>query len=552
MSENTPETAPKKEPSFWDSWPALCFLIAAIFFGRMALLEPFKIPSGSMEPTLSGHEDYGDRILTNKLAFVSGKWVIQVVAISLVLIGVGFFASKSYRSRKAIIITVLMVVGLCGGILFAWVDKAVASEPKRFDVTVFHYNTVWANENAPEQEINYIKRLVGLPGDTLTISGGDLYLRKMGKDEIVRKLDERPEFQQIAWYTVAKAWHKIKHHDINDVDRQRLLFPFDGAAIGTPGAKLTPHSLELDGTAPVTLTYKYPVTNICMKQGRWPFEHEKCPAVLPGVETDVGIMSNPNSKSKKITAYIGDSWEGVQCPNCNQVMFPPSANPAEGVALVPRQGGPNETTFFYGYSDEHPVGDLKLALEIDVQSPGAITLEVGSDLHKAVWNIPSSGKEKIEDSRSVHPVMLQTPQLSAGKHTLSLAYLDGAVIAILDGQEFERRSIAVSMPGLKAEQIKTIVKATFTGVRGTVTRLDIARDLHHIASDAHHWNRHKAGSSKQDGSLKFNVPEDHFLMMGDNAPSSADGRSWGYVPREKLVGRAWVIWWPPSRWRVIK
>ncbi|MFQ3586814.1 MAG: signal peptidase I [Fimbriimonadaceae bacterium] len=44
------------------------------------------------------------------------------------------------------------------------------------------------------------------------------------------------------------------------------------------------------------------------------------------------------------------------------------------------------------------------------------------------------------------------------------------------------------------------------------------------------------------------IPEGHFLMVGDNRENSFDGRAWGLVRREDIVGRADIIWWPPSRW----
>ncbi len=44
------------------------------------------------------------------------------------------------------------------------------------------------------------------------------------------------------------------------------------------------------------------------------------------------------------------------------------------------------------------------------------------------------------------------------------------------------------------------------------------------------------------------VPDGYFLMMGDNRNESYDGRGWGLVPRDSIVGRAEVIWWPPPRW----
>lgn len=44
------------------------------------------------------------------------------------------------------------------------------------------------------------------------------------------------------------------------------------------------------------------------------------------------------------------------------------------------------------------------------------------------------------------------------------------------------------------------------------------------------------------------IPAGHYLMMGDNRNNSFDGRGWGLITREQIVGRSEVIWLPFSRW----
>ncbi len=50
----------------------------------------------------------------------------------------------------------------------------------------------------------------------------------------------------------------------------------------------------------------------------------------------------------------------------------------------------------------------------------------------------------------------------------------------------------------------------------------------------------------------FKVPDDRYFMLGDNSENSRDGRFWGTVPRENLIGRAICVWWPFSRrWGIV-
>lgn len=43
------------------------------------------------------------------------------------------------------------------------------------------------------------------------------------------------------------------------------------------------------------------------------------------------------------------------------------------------------------------------------------------------------------------------------------------------------------------------------------------------------------------------VPDHQYLMLGDNRNNSYDSHYWGFVPRENIIGRAWVRYYPFDR-----
>ncbi len=99
---------------WWLDWTAGLFpVIVAVFLLRSFLFEPFKIPSGSMVPTLL----VGDLILVNKYHY---------------------------------------------GVRLPVIHKKIVqnNDPQRGDVMVFRY--------PPDPRVDYIKRVVGVPGDEIT------------------------------------------------------------------------------------------------------------------------------------------------------------------------------------------------------------------------------------------------------------------------------------------------------------------------------------------------------------------------------------------------
>jgi signal peptidase I len=154
-------TGRKPDEGLWETIKVIIQALLIAFLVRTFLFQPFNIPSSSMYPTLK----IGDYLFVSKLSYGYGKYSFNF--------SFGGFSGEPW-------------VTCCSFVDFPG-RKVLADTPKRGDVAVFKY--------PQDLTVDYIKRVIGLPGDVIQMKQGVLYIngQAVKKERVEDYVDAQSE-----------------------------------------------------------------------------------------------------------------------------------------------------------------------------------------------------------------------------------------------------------------------------------------------------------------------------------------------------------------------
>jgi len=499
---------------------AIAFILAMII--RCFVLEAFKIPTGSMEPTLRGDPSEGDRILVNK-----------------------FFYSLY--------------------------------DPDRWDIFVFYC------PDSPEK--HYIKRLVGKPGETIAIRNGNVYVngklarkppdiqetmwRKLADEdlltggELLRRMNARRDELLRGDPILGTFMDRIYPAKLQDYEEQLRLLE-NHTAIGRLFARSADRADSLVSKAgwPFTGSQEVPEMRAARDGhtqqllAQWLRRRRQ---IEPELET---LNKQYLSQATEILrTAMGKTWEleGFEIRDDGALAAAGDSARAAYRHKI-RDGRFSDHIEFI--TDElraktnirigtgaNAVGDIKLELDVTLPADGATAfVKTSGDAIEHVLEIArgSGGSAKLTARRDGTVVGENDTPIAAAEgparpdtlHVV-ISNVDGVYRATAGtaGIEDDYGDLAP-----RAEQPSTLQLGASKGV--ILDNVEMWRDVYYTKMLP---SRPVPGKAAWGANETYVLGEREYLALGDNSPNSRDSRDWGPVPEENIVGKAFFILTPPGR-----
>ncbi|MGL6074564.1 MAG: signal peptidase I [Fimbriiglobus sp.] len=570
----------------------IAFVVSLVLMLKLFSVEAFVIPTGSMAETLYGFhkhvtcEDCGFEYDVNASEEVEpndGK--AKTVAGS---------CCPNCRYRSQWTQTSSPSVWSGDRVL---VHKAVygLGSPKRGDVVVFKFPV---DPQVKYSSQNYIKRLVGLPGETIAIYRGDLYVSSSltyppeELDQFGTPLYPRPEPGQ-----EDRLW---EGPDIRSSARTSP--PYTSL-----GMDFTYHNKEMPKQVFVesrnggfqSPTFaplrKSPEQAMAMRRIVYDNDFPSKYLTAKGVSARwAGANWKPdNAKEPKSFEHSGTTPHRLAY---SHHVFGPRQGPSEGMKMAEQFfANPNDRdrlqygfqhgsfdvtpiTNFMGYNNgydetgarnrsvtEFWSSDLMLEASAKLSDDASVTLELSKSTRRFQAKFsPGQLTLTVVGPKGGEVANIKTSMRAGRSYDLRFADFDGQLMVWIDGSLVDLPENCKLAPWESTgfdEGLGAVLGGAFapqTGEMGGMTTFnDLAHPASIIANGTVEVRKLKlwqdtfytpAGqSSLGDVIDTFYVQPGHFLCFGDNSGQSQDGRSWGLVPDRLMLGKAMFVFFNHKR-----
>lgn len=536
----------------------IAFMLAFIF--RAYLVEPFVIPTGSMNPTLKGLHaenqcsDCGYRfhmdILSEHLQEVVEDNEGRRFQVQSDRITDNRFSAKcpmcGFEQPMAGRLKASGDRILVDKFEYAW------SKPSRWDVVVFKNPQSSNSDGSPGPTTNYIKRLIGLPDETVYMVDGDIYTSDDGGEnfQIARKTDPA---SNLRWKKIQDSlWQPIYHSYYYPrlQDKRPWNDPWRSTTHGWTRDRLGYH-FDADQAQAENQTGDQPITG-----GQLTFD-----------------FGSRQQRAVRLYPYNQATGEASHTMPVEDVRI--------GATFVPQDGA----IATLGLSTTSRLDDLQ-----GDQHQVQLLLDASGTVQLLRWPVPDAPEPTVEaqgDSENQDAkqsqetdapqllISVKTQALVPGQATrIELWVVDQSILIWRDEKLLGRHLLPT--PGnmrplaeRKPARTTPSVSISLAGGNGSLTDIVLDRDVYYesrhvdtgslalggLAVGAHGWQPARSKPIK--------LGPEHFFCMGDNPPRSSDCRFWrsvepfvqqryfdsvrnpyGIIPKSLLIGRAFFVYLP--------
>jgi signal peptidase I len=431
-------------------------------------------------------------------------------------------------------------------------------DPRRWEVIVFKY--------PGDAKMNYIKRLIGLPNETVRIYQGDIFIKPGGEDrfDMARKspdltratLQDVHDNRYVPRELVEKKW-PFRWQVWPPSDSPPGDPPRGGwVASAAPEGDHDVHQVfTIDGTATATEWIRYrhlvPSGDDWERMQRGPLSPAAVAQIRPQLITDFYAYNTSMTRDQGPTLQPprrGLHWVGDLLVEVEVIV-----KKAAGELLLDLVEGGKHFTATVDLGS----GQAGLSIEgFPEFAPRATTrMRAAGNYHLAFANVNDQLLLWIDD----HLVEFDTPTT----YDASAVFGDRQQIRPQSTTDdagdlapvgVGAKAAAVEVTGLKIRRDRYYIADRSGG--HPITDYDPAsppivnlsvRSLANFLADPTAWQVFTRRRS-----VEFPLSQDQFFVLGDNSPFSKDGRLWPlenfghYVERQLLIGRAMFVYWPHS------